>query len=149
MLVPESARYGFEPPRPLRPLSRFCTFWIYRKLPGADSDTVPTPGATRSGFAAKSIAVGPFELKSAIVSSPRVSVPLVLDAPTVRTHGALPGAVIAPYCSWSFWFFPRLPAAVTTVMPLSVTALAASVSGSVQYDSDTPAPTDMLTTLML
>ena len=30
---------------------------------------MPTPGATRSGFAARSIAVGPRELKSAMVSS--------------------------------------------------------------------------------
>ncbi len=65
----------------------------------------------------------------------RVSVPIVLEAPTVSTHGALPGAVMPPYCSLPAAFLPMLPAAATTVMPLSVTALAASVSGSVQYDS--------------
>ena len=104
-------------------------------LPGAASETVPVPGATRSGFESKSMKVGPDELKPAIVSSLRVSVPLVLDAPTVSTHGALAGAVMAPYCSWPWAFLPMLPAAATTVMPLSVIALAASVSGSVQYDS--------------
>ena len=110
---------------------------------------MPCPGATRSGFESKSTKVGPDELKLAIVSSARVSVPLVLEAPTVSTQGALPGAVIAPYCSSPAAFFPMLPAAVTTVMPWSVTALTASVSGSVQYDSRIAAPTDMLTTRML
>ena len=68
-------------------------------LPGAESEIVPVPGATRSGFAMKSIAVGPRELKSPSVSSPRVSVPFVLDAPTVSTHGAFAGAVMPPNCS--------------------------------------------------
>ena len=68
-------------------------------LPGAASDTVPVPGATRSGFAPKSTAVGPEELNAAIVSSVRVIVPIVLEAPTVSTHGALPGAVMPPLCS--------------------------------------------------
>src|SRR6185295_18154943 len=93
--------------------------------------------------------LGPDELKLAISSSVRVSVPFVLVAPTVSTHGALPGAVTAPYCRWPWAFLPMLPAAVTTVMPRSVTRLAASVSGSVQYDSWIAAPTDMLTTRML
>ena len=68
-------------------------------LPAEASETVPVPGATRSGFAPKSIFVGPDELKPAIVSSYRVSVPFVLEAPTVSTHGAFAGAVIPPY--WS------------------------------------------------
>src|SRR5260221_12741525 len=110
---------------------------------------VPTPGATRSGFESKSMNVGPDELNAAIVSSLRVSVPIVLDAPTVSTQGALAGAVMAPYCSWPAAFLPKLPAATTTVMPLSVTFFTASVSGSVQYDSRTGAPTDMFTTLVL
>ena len=59
---------------------------------------MPTPGATRSGFALKSIAVGPRELNAATVSSPRSVVPMWLDAPTVSTHGALPGAPTPPYC---------------------------------------------------
>jgi hypothetical protein len=65
------------------------------------------------------------------------------------TQGALPGAVIAPYCVWPLAFLPRLPAAVTTTTPASTTRLAASVSGSVRYDSVTAAPTDRLTTRML
>src|SRR5207237_1434439 len=117
--------------------------------PTAASEIVPTPGATRSGFESKSMNVGPDELNGAIVSSSRVSVPMVLDAPTVRTHGALAGDVMAPHCNWPAAFLPRFPAAATTVMPLSVTRLTASVSGSVQYYSLTAAPTDMLTTLML
>ena len=98
---------------------------------------VPSPGATRSGFARSRDASARDELKPAIVSSSRVSEPLVLDAPTVSTHGALPGAVTPPYCSWPSPFLPRLPAAVTTTMPASTTRLTASVSGSVQYDSRT------------
>ena len=104
-------------------------------LPAIANDTVPVPGATRSGLAPKSMCVGPDELKAAIWSSARVSVPMVLDAPTVSTHGALPGAVMPPHCNWPALFFPWLPAAATTVMPLSVTAFAARVNGSVQYDS--------------
>ena len=32
------------------------------------------------------------------MSSARSTVPMWLDAPTVSTHGALPGAVMPPYC---------------------------------------------------
>jgi hypothetical protein len=95
------------------------------------------------------MSVGPDELKAAIVSSVRVNVPIVLEAPTVRTHGALPGAAIPPYCRWPRLFDPKLPAAATTVMPRSVSFLAASVKGSVQYYSFTLAPTDLFTTRML
>ena len=56
-----------------------------------------------------------------------------LDAPTVRTHGALPGAVMPPYCGWPCASRPGLPAAATTTMPASTARLAASVSGSVVY----------------
>src|SRR6185503_3921088 len=113
------------------------------------SDTRPTPGATRSGFADQSRYVGPRELKLAIVSSRRVIVPFVLDAPTVSTQGALPGALMPPYCGRPASFLPKLPLAETTTTPASTTRLAASVSGSVQYDSRTAAPTDRLTTRML
>jgi hypothetical protein len=44
-------------------------------LPGTESDAVPTPDATTSGFALKSFAVGPRELNEPILSSRRVSVP--------------------------------------------------------------------------
>ena len=46
--------------------------------------------------------MGPRELKLASSSSSRVNVPLVLDAPTVNTHGAFPGAVIPPHCLCPF-----------------------------------------------
>ena len=42
--------------------------------------------------------IGPRELNLAIESSSRTRVPLVADAPTVSTQGALPGALIPPYC---------------------------------------------------
>ena len=73
--------------------------------------------------------------RPAIWSSPRSLVPIVLEAPTVRTHGALPGAAMPPHCRLPSAFFPALPAAATTTMPLSVSALHARVNGSVQYDS--------------
>ena len=98
MLVPLSARYGFEPSAE-RAVEQRRTFVDVEGAAGTASETVPTPGATRSGFASKSTAVGPDELKSAISSSLRVSVPIVLEAPTVSTHGALPGAVMPPYCN--------------------------------------------------
>src|SRR5215212_10000801 len=118
MLVPLSDRYGLAP-RPSEPSTRYSALAKYNELPAAASDTVPVPGATRSGFAAKSIHVGPAELYGAISSSARVSVPTVDDAPIVRTHGELPGAVMPPNCSLPSAFCPRLPAAATTVMPLS------------------------------
>ena len=66
-----------------------------------------------------------------IASSPRLVVLLVVEAPTVSTHGALPGAVMPPYCASPVTRSrPRLPAAVTTTMPESTARFAASVSGS-------------------
>src|SRR6185436_18328527 len=110
---------------------------------------MPTPAAQISGLAEKSTAVGPDELKLATTSSEVSRVPIVLNAHVVRTHGAVPGAVMPPHCNWPWEFLPRLPAAATTVMFWSTSALVARVSGSVQNDSYTPAPTDMLTTRML
>src|SRR5438552_396361 len=126
MLVPLRVRYLG---RRFLPRTMEEVFVAANVLPNDKSETVPAPGATRSGFAAKSIAVGPDELKFAIWSSPRSVVPIVLDAPTVSTQGALAGAVMAPYCSCPAAFLPMLPAAATTVMPLSVTTFAASVKG--------------------
>ena len=63
---------------------------VYSTLSGSLSDSMPTPGATTSGFAATSMAVGPRELKVPIVSSERLTVPIWLDAPTVSTHGHSP-----------------------------------------------------------
>src|SRR5215212_1374852 len=126
MLVPLSDRYGLAP-RPSEPSTRYSALAKYRELPAAASDMVPVPGATRSGLAAKSIHVGPAELYGAIWSSARVTVPSVEDAPTVRTHGEFPGAVMPPSCGLPSASCPRLPAAATTVIPLSATAFAASV----------------------
>ena len=70
---------------------------------------MPVPGATRSGLAWKSIADGPRELKAAIdVVGAGRRVPFVLEAPTVSTHGALPGAVMPPYCGWPSAFLPEV-----------------------------------------
>ena len=80
------------------PLTRYCAFSTYILLFGLASDTTLVPGATTSGLAMKSMAVGPRELNGAMVSSLRLAVPLAFDAPTVSTHGALAGAVMAPYC---------------------------------------------------
>ena len=56
---------------------------------------------------------------------------MVLDAPTVSTQGALPGAPMPPYCGVPSADLPMLPAEATTTMPASTARLAANVSGSV------------------
>ena len=81
-------------------------------LPGARRDTMWAPGATRSGFAQPSVAVGPRELKVGSRSSATFAVPRSSTAPTVTTHGSSPGFEIV--CR----FGPRLLAATTTTMPL-------------------------------
>ena len=134
MLVPLSERYGSVAVGTV-PHSRISGLVLKSVLPASASDSMPTPGATRSGLAWKSIAVGPRELKAATVSSARSTVPLWLDAPTVITQGALPGAPMPPYCGLPSGPLPRLPAAETTTRPASTARLAASVSGSVVYDS--------------
>ena len=53
----------------------------------------------------------------------------MFDAPTVSTQGALPGAVMPPYCVSPRSLRPKLPAAETTTMPASTARFAASVSG--------------------
>src|SRR2546423_9281375 len=97
MLVPLRLRYGRDGVETV-PLSRYAASDVYMALLGALSDSMPTPGATRSGFAARSMSVGPRELNAAMVSSERSAVPMWLDAPTVSTQGAFPGAVMPPYC---------------------------------------------------
>ena len=97
MLVPLIERYGSVAVGTV-PHNRMSGLVLKSVLPAAVSDSMPTPGATMSGLVWKSSAVGPRELKPATLSSPRSTVPLWLDAPTVITHGALPGAPMAPYC---------------------------------------------------
>src|SRR3954451_10011555 len=79
--------------------------------PGAASETRCAPGASRSGLASPSAAVGPCELNAGIESSLRRTVPLSKLAPTVMTKGSSPGLemVAAPG--------PRFDAATTTVTP--------------------------------
>src|SRR5918994_5385445 len=138
MLVPlrlKYGRYGVS----IVPLRSISDRLAYNVLSRTLSDSIPTPGATRSGFALFPPAPGPRELNVATVSSERSDVPMWLDAPTVRTHGALPGAVTPPYCIRPSALRPRLPAAAVTTIPSRTTRLAASVSGSESYDSYTPA----------
>src|SRR5690349_17163309 len=72
MLVPVRLRYG-RAVKLSNPPSRYADLVVYSVLPGADRDAIPTPVASTSGFARKSVAVGPRELKSAYLSSVRVS----------------------------------------------------------------------------
>jgi len=113
---------------------------------GLASDTVPTPGATRSGFASQSRYDGPRELKPAIVSSDRVGVPIVLAnlwltgylsrRAAVRTltvwSAALTGAFMvlvvvprAPGALWVMLFLTSLALAVC--LPSCATMLSISV----------------------
>src|SRR3954470_5864291 len=130
MLVPLRLRYGRYVVDTV-PGSRYGDSVAYIALAGLLSDSMPTPGATRSGLADASTAVGPRELNAAIVASPRSMVPMWLDAPTVSTHGALPGAATPPYWPCPLTPRPLLPAAATTTMPELTAASVASVSGSV------------------
>src|SRR5690349_7533059 len=147
MLVPLSARYGSVAVAML-PHGRAPAFVRYSVVVGSVSDSMSTPGATTSGFAVKSIALGPRELNAATASSARAAVPISLDAPTVSTQGAFPGAPTPPYSALPAGLRPRLPAAETTTMPASTARFAASVRGSVLYDSYTPAATERLMTRM-
>src|SRR3954470_15802841 len=69
---------------------------VSKVLPGTRSETIALPGATRSGLTMRSPADGPLELKLVIRSSPRTDVWFVFIAPTVMTHGSLPGAAMVP-----------------------------------------------------
>src|ERR1043166_5535877 len=147
MLVPLRLRYGrYEVG--IVPGSREDAIDVYIALAGSLRDSMPTPGATRSGFADASMAPGPRELNTATVSSLRSIVPIWLDAPTVSTQGALPGAVTPPYCPRPSALRPLFPAAATTTMPALTALSAASVSGSAEYDPYTGAAIDKLMTRM-
>ena len=67
----------------------------------------------------------------------------------MSTHGALPGAVMPPYCSCAAAFLPRLPAAVTTTMPRVDGALGGERQRVGPVRLVTAAPTERLTTRML
>ena len=102
MLVPLRLRYGCAAVAGV-PHSRAAGRVTNSVLPTSASDSVPTPGATRSGFWTRSIRLGPSELNAATESSRRSAVPLWLAAPTVSTHGAFPGDVMPPN-----WGCPRV-----------------------------------------
>ncbi len=58
--------------------------------------------------------------------------PFVFADPTVITFGSCPGELIVPNASPPIVVWPKLPAAVTTVMPAATAARAARASGSVR-----------------
>ena len=105
MLVPRRLRYGCVAVGTV-PHKRASGLAANSVLPGSASDSMPTPGATRSGFCTWSIALGPIELNGATVSSRRSTVPLWLVAPIVSTQGALPGDVMPPSTFWPVGVIP-------------------------------------------
>jgi hypothetical protein len=76
MLVPLSVMYG-KAERPAPP-TRSSGLRAASRLPSSFSETMRVPGATTSGLAAKSKAVGPRELYPATRSSPVSGVPMWL-----------------------------------------------------------------------
>ena len=58
-----------------------------------------------------------------------------LEAPTVSTHGAFPGAVMPPYCVVPSRLRPLFPAAATTVMPARTARFGGERQRIVVYDS--------------
>src|SRR2546426_5038141 len=74
-LVPVRLMYGLYQSDELLPATWDVGLSCISVLNGSVVDSTPTPGATRSGLAAKSTHDGPRELKRAIVSSLRVEVP--------------------------------------------------------------------------
>jgi hypothetical protein len=74
-LVPLRLRYGGYAVGTV-PFNNADAFQKKSALVGLLNDSIPTPGATRSGLAARSTAVGPRELKDATVSSARSIVPM-------------------------------------------------------------------------
>ena len=74
-LVPLRLMYGLYQSDGLLPATWDVGLSCASVLNGSEVDSIPTPGATRSGLAAKSIHDGPRELKMPIVSSPRATVP--------------------------------------------------------------------------
>ena len=93
MLVPDSVKYSGWP---VAPGTRRCSNSLNRRLPRAASDTMFTPGATRSGLASRSKRVGPRELDSETRSSVSVGVPCVSSEPTQIADGALHGTPTPP-----------------------------------------------------
>ena len=70
MIVPLRLKYGGESVA-TEPQIRAAGRPTNNVLPGSASDSMPTPGATTSGFCARSIRLGPSELNGATESSRR------------------------------------------------------------------------------
>src|SRR2546423_1006353 len=92
--------------------------------PGERDDTTDLPGASRSGLASLSAAVGPTPEKAARESSLLLTVVWSSEAPTVITIGSSAGLAIVPAA------LPWLPEATTTTMPEFHTRSTAKSSGS-------------------
>ncbi len=107
MLVPLRLKYGGELVA-TEPQIRAAGRPTNNVLPGSASDSMPTPGATTSGFCARSIRLGPSELNGATESSRRSAVPLWLEAPTVK-H---PGGIARRRDPAELWLSPVVPAMV-------------------------------------
>src|SRR5438067_1037180 len=99
-------------------------YFVESVEPGAASDTMCAPGATTSGFAQPSLAVGPRLVKLGRTSSPRPDVALSSIAPTVTTNGSFAGSEIVPEPG------PRLDAATLTTMPACHACSTAKSNGS-------------------
>ena len=63
-------------------------------MPAFDAAMMLSPTVTKSGLTRPSCHVGPRELNAATSSSPRLTVPFVMTAPTVSADLALAGEVI-------------------------------------------------------
>src|SRR6266851_7082203 len=99
------------------------------------------PGATRSGLATRSRAVGPRDEYVVVVSSESSGVPWSFIAPTVITLRELQGLVIVTYP-----LRPPFPAEQTTTTPASQRASTAWTRGSTAAGSYTGWPIERLTT---
>ena len=110
--TPETTAAAWEVPVPLKYAlpTRAPGFVTSTELPAARSETMVTPGATRSGFENPSW-VGPRDEKSETVSSLNDWVFLRSAAPTVTTYGSSAGLVIV------FDEDPRFPAETLTKIP--------------------------------
>src|SRR5258708_38943107 len=98
------------------------------------------PGATRSGLATRSRAVGPRDEYVVVVSSEMSGVPGSFIGATVITLRELQGLLIVTYPSR-----PPFPAEQTTTTPASQSASPACTSGATATGSNTGRPMAVLT----
>src|SRR5688500_19519829 len=100
--VPEPRKYELS--------QRAAGLALSRVEPGDLTDRTDFPGATTSGLANPSAAVGPTPENEASVSSEMAAVVRSSTEPAVMTSGSSPGLEIVPGA------VPRLPAAAPTTM---------------------------------